>query len=418
MCAPENLPKVKMDLLPERGKPYAVVIGLDDGLTGIQTARILARRGVPVIAFAGDPRHYCCKTNVCDRIIFARTKDKTLITALVDLGSKLPQKAVLFPCQDVNVLLISQHRDELTQWYNFILPDHEVVEMMMDKAKFYQYALAQGFSVPRTYVLENRQDAGKAAQRLDFPCVLKPSNRSPEWNRHTTIKAFKVKGERELLELYERYHQWADVLIAQEWIEGTDANLYSCNCYFDSASEPVVTFIARKLRQWPPETGQSCLGVECRNDVVLQETVRLFQSVGYRGLGYLELKCDENSGKYFIVEPNIGRPTGRSAIAEAGGVELLYTLYCDAVGWPLPANREQKYEVVKWIHLRRDILSALHYWRKGDLTLKSWWRSYRGRKTYALFSWRDPAPFLYDLKNAIQVFLSPQERKKRDYRNF
>ena len=189
--------------------------------------------------------------------------------------------------------------------------------------------------------------------------------------------------------------------MAQEWIQGSDANLYSCNCYFDADSRPVVTFIARKLRQWPPETGTSCLGEECRNDYVLQETVRLFQSAGFRGLGYLELKLDERTGKHVIIEPNIGRPTGRSAIAEAGGVELLYAMYCSTVGWPLPANLRQKYAGVKWIHFRRDLQSALHYWRRGELTVRDWWRSWRGRKVDALFAWGDPAPFFADLKKAL-----------------
>ena len=160
------------------------------------------------------------------------------------------------------------------------------------------------------------------------------------------------------------------MLMVQEWIEGSDANLYSCNCYFNADAVPVVTFIARKLRQWPPETGTSCLGEECRNDVVLEASIRLFRSVGYRGLGYVEMKRDERTGKHYIIEPNIGRPTGRSAIAEAGGVELLYATYCDTLGWPMPANTQQQYGNMKWIYLRRDLQSAFCYWRRGDLTLR------------------------------------------------
>ena len=40
-------------------------------------------------------------------------------------------------------------------------------------------------------------------------------------------------------------------------------------------------------------------------------------------LGYVEAKRDVRTGRHYLIEPNIGRPTGRSAIAEAGGVELL-----------------------------------------------------------------------------------------------
>jgi D-aspartate ligase len=229
------------------------------------------------------------------------------------------------------------------------------------------------------------------------------------------MKAYKLAEKADLLAIYDLYGSLADVLIVQEWVEGSSASLYSCNCYFDANSEPLVTFVARKIRQWPPLTGESSLGEECRDDVVLNETVRLLKSVNYRGLGYVEIKRDARSGEYFIMEPNVGRPTGRSAIAEAGGVELLYTMYCDALGWPLPENRVQQYGHVKWIHLRRDFQSALYHWRRGQLSLKEWWRSWRGRKAYALFSWSDPGPFLGDLTRAACLFMSAEERAKRDY---
>jgi predicted ATP-grasp superfamily ATP-dependent carboligase len=175
--------------------------------------------------------------------------------------------------------------------------------------------------------------------------------------------------------------------------------------------------VARKLRQWPPVTGESCLGEECRDDVVLEETIRLFQSVGLRGLGYVEIKQDARSGNYFILEPNIGRPTGRSAIAEAGGVELLYTMYCDTIDWPLPENRQQTYGNVKWMAIRRDVQSALYHWRAGDLTVRQWWQSVRGPKAYALFSWSDPGPFFGDLVRGFRLYLSAEERRKRNFRD-
>ena len=111
------------------------------------------------------------------------------------------------------------------------------------------------------------------------------------------------------------------------------------------------------------------------------------------------------TGKYFIIEPNVGRPTGRSATAEANGVELIYTMYCDALGWPLPANREQKEGEVKWIYLRRDIQSAFLSWRHKELTLRKWWQSIRGPKWDAVFSWTDQAPFWYDLQKVVGLLV-------------
>lgn len=392
-------------------RPPAVVFDLAS-MQGLQAARILSRRGVPVIGVARDPHHYCCRTTACERILFAHGAEETL-ALLTSLGPELPRKAVLFPCQDKHVLLVSRHRRLLEAWYHIVLPDSEVVEMMVDKTRFYRYAQEQGLPLPSTYFLGDRADAEHAARQIDYPCVLKPPHRFGSWLRHTDRKVFKCHDPEELLAHYDRCRSWSDLLIAQTWISGGDDDHYSCNCYFDATSEPLVSFTTRKLRQWPPGTGQGCLSVECRDDEVLRVTLELFRGVGWVGLAYLEMKRDDRSGRTLIVEPNLGRPTGRSASAEAAGVELLYTMYCDALGWPLPANRTQHFRGVKWIHLVRDLQSALFYWRRGELGLRQWWRSLQGVRAYAYFSWRDPWPFLASLALALPGFRAREERRRR-----
>lgn len=383
-------------------QPPAVVVGLDC-ITGLQSARILAKYGIPIIGIAKDLAHFACRTKACARILQADTGGEEFIRVLQRLGPELQQRAVLYPCTDMSVLQISRFRQQLVEWYHVVLPAPEVVEMLMDKVSFYQYAQQKGLPIPATFFLKGRADAEEAANKLTFPVMVKPGLRTPAWEKHSKKKVYKVWSAEELLILYEQVSSWTEMLIVQEWIEGSDGNLFSCNCYFNADSNPVVTFIARKIRQWPPEIGISCLGEECRNDVVLDESIRLFRSVNYRGLGYVEMKQDVRTGKHYIIEPNIGRPTGRSAIAEAGGVALLYAKYCDVVGLPLPANLQQTYSGVKWIYWRQDIRSAIYYWRRGELSLRAWWQSWQGRKGYAVFSWSDPAPFYYDMKDKVIV---------------
>ena len=386
-------------------QPPAVVVGLNS-ITGLQSARILARRGVPVFGVTGSLSHYTSRTNVCERIVETDLNDEAaLAETLVALAETLGQKAVLVPCSDPTVLAIARHRARLEPLYHISLPELRTLELLMDKVRFYAYAQDCGLPVPRMFLLSSREDAERTADELAFPVILKPPFKTPRWEANTKIKAYKVPSREAFLELYDRCSAWADELMVQEYVEGPDANLYSCNGYFNGTGEPLVTFVARKLRQWPPETGTSCLGEEVRNDEVLEETVKLFRALNYRGLGYVEMKRDKRTGKHYLIEPNAGRPTGRSAIAEAGGVELLYTMYCDAAGLPLPENRQQQYRGVKWIYLRWDFQSALHYWRRGELSLREWWRSVRGPKGYAVFSLSDPAPFLTDIVRSVRTAL-------------
>ena len=392
-----------------RDRPPAVVIGLDC-VTGLQTARILAGYGTPVIGLATNPKHPCSRTRVCERIVATDTSGPRLIEGLLRLGPTLESEAVLVPCTDLSVLLVSRHRQELSPWFRFSLPDADVVEMLVDKARFHLFAQREGLPVPPTRLLHSVEDVAEAARELRFPLILTPSVKTPEWSRRSAAKVHRVLDAGELRRLYERFAGAADCLVVQQWIEGADTAHYTCNCYFSAESEPLVTFTTRKLRQWPLVGGEACLGEESRNDTVQAETVRLFRTARHRGLGYLEMKQDARTGKYLIVEPNIGRPTGRSATAEAAGVELLHTMYCETLGRPLPAHRRQEFRGVKWIHLRRDLQSAFSRWRRRDLTLADWLRSVRGPKTEALFAWRDPVPFWADLARvALDV---PRRRRE------
>jgi D-aspartate ligase len=372
------------------------VVGLDC-ITGLQTARILARHGIPVFGIATDPAHFCCRTRVCERIVQADITSDELIGALRALGSSFDHKAVLFPCTDVGVLTIARRRDELEDAYHVVLPETDVVELLTDKARFAAYAQDHGLPIPQTTLIASREDAESAANSLRFPCMIKPPLKTPLWERHAREKAYKARTREEFLAVYDEVAGLADQLLAQEWISGSEGDHFTCNGYFDRQAKPVVTFVTRKIRQWPPQTGAGSLAVEWKNDVVRDETVRLFSTLGFWGLGYLEMKKDAESGRHLIIEPNVGRPTGRSATAEAGGVELLYAVYCDVLGLPLPEEHlSQRYVGAKWIYFGRDIRSAFHYWRRGELSLRGWVDSLRGPKVDAVFSWRDPLPFCFD----------------------
>jgi len=380
-------------------RPHAVVAGLDS-MQGLQTARILAARGIPVIGTSEQRKHPAARSRSCQRVVIAETDDQ-LISELERLGSSLTRKAVLFPCKDGIVRAVSKSRDRLSSAYEIVLPPHDIVEMLMDKDRFAAYAEAHGYSIPLTRKVSNRAEFEESVRDLRYPCVIKPAYRSPTWAANTVEKAFLAGDEAQLRSVYDRCSAWSERLIIQQWVRGDESDLFSCNVYYTRRGEPAVTFVARKLRQWPVDTGQSSLGEECRNDAVLDVTLDLFGRIGYSGLGYLEVKIDPTDDELYIIEPNVGRPTGRSAIAEAGGVELLYTMYCDAVGLPLPEARRQIYRGVKWIHIRRDLQSAVVKWRRGDLTIGGWWASIRGPKTFAVFSLRDPLPFWLDIWDTI-----------------
>jgi D-aspartate ligase len=379
--------------------PPVVIVGLDN-ITGLQTARILRARGIPVFGVVADERHWAARTNTCLEVLRCSLDDDELVETLLALAGRLGTPAVLMPCTDAAVQTLSRHRAALGG--HFLLPpgSPHTIEMLADKARFAEYATKAGLPVPRTEVLRTRSDAADVAPELRYPCVLKPSVKTAGWRTHGGVKGFKVEDVDEFLRTYDEVASWASVLLAQEWVPGARGEQFTCNAYFGEGGRPLAAFVTRKLRQWPPDVGTGASGVECRNDQVLAATLRLFGELRYRGFGYLEMKRDARTGQMVIIEPNVGRPTGRSATAEAAGVELIYTGYCDVVGRPLPSDRRQLYTGARWLDLRRDLQAAVVAHRQGELRFSDWLRWVHGAEAHAIWSSHDPLPFMVDVARA------------------
>jgi len=385
-------------------RPPVVVVGLDCP-TGLQTARIFAARDIEVLGVATNLSHPCVRTRRCRRVVEAAPGPEGVVTALLSLAEELEGPAVLIPCTDVAVLGIARHRSRLSDHYLMALPAPEVVEALMDKARFAQLAEQHRLPIPATRIVRTRADMVAVAAETSFPCVFKPSLKSVAWDGHVPAKAFIVDTPTGLLELYDRHHVWADAFVVQEWIEGGDTDHYTCDCYLARDGEALVTFCTRKLRQWPPIVGQACLSVENRNDHVLEGALKTLRAAGHHGQGYVEMKWDARTGRHVVIEANIGRPTGRSAAAEKAGVELLMTVYSDLAGLALPEDRTQRFRGYKWIHIRRDLQACAFLLLEGGITIREILSSWRGTFAFALFSLRDPVPFLADFTAAIRSVL-------------
>lgn len=389
--------------------PPAIVIGLDC-VTGLQTARILSGRGIRVIGMASRMDHFCCRTNAAEQIHEGATSGTGLVERLQSLRREFGQKPVLVPCTDLSVLTISQHRQELQSSYSFILPDHELLESLIDKAGFARFAEKHNFSVPKTRILNSQSDVHQAADDLSFPVFLKPAMKTAAWESNTKQKAVQANSPEELIAAWHKYSDFSDAMIAQEYVHGDVEDCFTVNVYFDRNSNPLCIYTSQKMRQWPPGFGTACLARYSDNTAITEQTLAFFRQVGYRGLGYIEFKRDNRSGEYLIIEPNIGRPTGRSAMADASGVPLLHSMYCDAAGIPTESAEVESSSSppLKWVHLRRDLQAAIHAWRRGELTVGGWLTSLRGPKILAVANWKDRSPFMAEIRSYVWQLVLPE----------
>src|SRR3712207_5436376 len=105
-----------------------------------------------------------------------------LVDILVRFGLGQSEPPVLFYKDDAQLLLVSRHRERLSQAFRFVIADAERVEDLVDKARFQALAERLGLPVPPTRRLSPTEGSTPGAIDLRFPVIVKPLTRRETWD--------------------------------------------------------------------------------------------------------------------------------------------------------------------------------------------------------------------------------------------
>ena len=226
---------------------------------------------------------------------------------------------------------------------------------------------------------------------------------------------FRVSNAAELLRKYDALEDPAEPnLMLQEYIPGGDDSVWMFNGYFDRKSDCVLGFTGQKLRQWPPHSGVTTLGICRHNATVADTTCRFMKAVGYQGVLDIGYRWDARDGLYKVldVNPRIGA-TFRLFVAD-NGMDVVRALYLDLTGQPI--NPGRPCEGRKWMVEDIDLFSSYCFRREGGLTFKEWGASFRGVEEAAYFAADDLLPLgamlFQDLRKCWRLATWGKERDK------
>lgn len=314
-----------------------MVAGLE--LNGLGVMRALGRARIPTIGLDTDIGQPSAVTRIGSKVQVAALSGAEFIEELMALRSRLDRDPVLFLTQEASVATISAGRDLLAGAYRISLPSHAVVEALLDKFRFQAAAERLGFPVPRLARLSEQSDAA-ALDELRFPCVLKPTKKTPQYSERF-VKAYKVASARDALKLWTEMRTVIDDVIVQEWIEGGDSDVYFCLQYRPAGRAPSVSFAGRKTCQWPPLVGgtASCVPAPEAATELISLTDRFFESAGCIGVCSMEYKRDTSDGNFYLVEPTIGRTDYQEEIAALNGVNIPAAAYFAETGLAAPQSQ-------------------------------------------------------------------------------
>ncbi len=300
-------------------------------------------------------------------------------------------RAILIAVDDASSVFVDEHAGALEA--DFLLPcqPEGLARALSSKRGMYELCRRHEIPTPLSVFPQSQADVLEHADRASFPIVAKCINAgdAPAGSPRVAI----AESREELLEAYRSMETpYTHNVMLQEYIPGTPETVWMFNGYFDEQSECRVGFTGKKIRQSPPYTGATTLGVCLANETVQATTVRFMKAIGYRGILDIGYRYDARDGQYKLldVNPRIGG-TFRLFVGD-DGADVLRALYLDLTGQEAPTSRPR--EGRRWIVEPLDVASSLVYLRRGDLTGGAWVRSSEGVREAAWFAADDPLPFL------------------------
>ena len=363
--------------------------------------RSLGRRGVGVVRFHPDRSLVDLSSRYCTHVVCPNFYDDPCgaVTALVAFSMQGGTRPVLFPASDGAAQFIADHQQALQDHFLFSSPGAVCIAKTQHKRELIEIAGASGVPVPQTYFPSDGSEVADIARRVSYPLIVKPVY-SPDWKRPAVtsvfgqVKAMKVLEARQLVDLCATLLALGSVFMVQEIVPGPDDNLITFLGYVSHDGQLLAGCTRKKLRQHPPGFGYCCLTESVHDQEVFDLSVKLFQSLDYRGIGCAEFKRDQRDGTPRLIEINT-RAVRTSMLAIAAGVDFPWIAYQDCVKPGAVAPVFHGRVPVRWVHLRDEIWAASRLILRGELSFIAWARGFLGKPiVVAELSWDDMWPGL------------------------
>lgn len=311
--------------ITSRSETPAIVIG-EPGLV-----HCLGTEKIPVQTVSEDRSNISAWSRYSRKHhIFGQYDSDEFVDDLCELGRNLSSRPVLMSHDDRALLTISDNREKLSPHFRFLLPEKQMVEMLLDKLQFCRLCNRYDLPAPTSIEINDPEELHQVWDAITPPYLIKPGYRhywySPDFSRvvGTYQKAYVCHTFQELESLYSRIAQIHPAVVIQEFITGTDDLMYDVNLHVTEEGAIDSYVIARKLRVYPPVAGWTCYSETVIDDELFEVCRQIIDRLNLVGLLNLQFKQDSRTGEYKLIEIHV-----RSSILDYQGA---------AAGENIPAN--------------------------------------------------------------------------------
>lgn len=372
--------------------PVVVLVSSQHG--GLGLIRSLGREGVRVYGIHENSWEPAAWSRYLRGVFywnFSSASRADSLSFLADVAKRVGTPPILIATSDITALFVAENAVALGKEYLTASPPVEGVRIFSSKKQTADLCERMGIPTPRTALPRSRQDALDFAENTEFPVIVKGEYGAFLQRRNHPARVAIVATKKDLLNLYDlNAETGVPRLIFQEYIPGGDDAIWMFNGYFNDRSQCLFGATGRKLRQFPPHRGSTCLGICARNDVVETQTKQLMQAVAYRGPLDVGYRFDARDGQYKLLDVNPRIGATFRLFAAQNGLDVARALYLDVTGQAIPSA--QVSEGRKWIVESNDIASSWTDIRARHLTPSGWLHSVRGVQEGVWFAFDDLKP--------------------------
>ena len=307
---------------------------------------------------------------------------------------------VVIPMTDFSATLLSNHIDEVRALAYPAVNEPEVFRRAADKQETMRACDAAGVPCPHTlYDMTCADDI--LAAGMPFPFIIKPRV------GYGSIGFHVIRDEAQLRAVFDGAVARFGPMVVQDYVPQTGTQ-YKCEVFLDADGQPKSACVFDKTRWYPVDGGSTCCSTSVKRPDIAADSIKLLQSIGWRGYGDVDLIEDPRDGVCRVMEIN-PRITASVKVCFAAGVDFARQVVELGTGQPVTAYDDYR-EGVRLRYMHTDLLWFLQ--SPNRFHTKPGWFDFR-RTTDQIFNPRDPWPWFTYTIQGFRKRKAEMEKRKR-----
>ena len=243
---------------------------------------------------------------------------------------RLDQPLLLIAGNDNALEVLSKSHEQLIKVATPTFPPWTIVEKVIHKEHSYSLAKQLGIPTIDTIKVSSEAELNQAikSEKIPYPALLKCS-KSIQFSKKFKTKGIICENAAEILQAFNDYEGFFGHLLIQDYIPGDLDNIHAVLLVLDQQSKVIDFFVNEKLRAQKPYASTS-LSVSTWDTKLLEQAIRMAETLGYVGNVGIQFKKDPRNGEYKFLEIN-GRFSVSVSLAVKCDVNMprkVYETYC------------------------------------------------------------------------------------------